>query len=111
MTTRARPRAALLRTAARARRRLPRAIAHGPFAAFFTPRFARFAIVGFSGALVDMGLLWFFGEALLWPLGAAKLGSGELALLNNFFWNDRWTFRDEANSEPGSGGRWRRLAR
>jgi dolichol-phosphate mannosyltransferase len=31
---------------------------------------------------------------LAWPLTRSKIIAGEIAILNNFFWNDAWTFAD-----------------
>lgn len=56
------------------------------------PAFA-FCIVGLSGVLVNMGILWtltqFVGFHYLWASPIAI----EIAILNNFIWNDLWTFR------------------
>jgi dolichol-phosphate mannosyltransferase len=39
-----------------------------------------------------MGLFHLLHTRLGWPLEASKLAAAETALLNNFLWNDRWTF-------------------
>lgn len=59
-------------------------------------RFVRFAIVGLSGVCVDMGLLYVLSDprALGWGLTRSKLLAAEAAIVNNFCWNDLWTFRD-----------------
>ncbi len=57
-------------------------------------RFIRFAFVGLSGLLVDMGLLYFFYDVLSFGLTRSAIFAGELAIVNNFLWNDRWTFKD-----------------
>jgi len=57
-------------------------------------RFIRFAFVGLSGLLVDMGLLYFFYDILSFGLTRSAILAGELAIVNNFLWNDRWTFKD-----------------
>ncbi len=64
-------------------------------------RFLRFALVGFSGVFVDMGLLFLFSDPkmLAWGLTSSKLVAAELAILNNFLWNDAWTFRDLASDQ------------
>jgi dolichol-phosphate mannosyltransferase len=61
-------------------------------------RFARFAVVGCSGVIVDMGLLYFLSDPtmLAWGLTRSKLIASETAIINNFFWNDAWTFGDIA---------------
>jgi dolichol-phosphate mannosyltransferase len=54
-------------------------------------RFLQFCLVGASGVLVDMGLL---------ALVLAKAIACEIAIVNNFLWNDHWTFR---GVEPAQG--------
>ena len=57
-------------------------------------RFLRFALVGFSGLAVDMGVLYLLYDVLGFGLTRSAMIAAELAILNNFFWNDRWTFVD-----------------
>jgi dolichol-phosphate mannosyltransferase len=59
-------------------------------------RFLRFGLVGFSGVFVDMGVLYLLSDptTLAWPLTRSKIIAGEIAILNNFLWNDAWTFAD-----------------
>ncbi|AEC51491.1 dolichol-phosphate mannosyltransferase [Pyrococcus sp. NA2] len=56
-------------------------------------RLIRFSLVGLSGILVNEGFLWLFVR-----LGLSKeiavIPSTELSIINNFIWNDLWTFRD-----------------
>jgi dolichol-phosphate mannosyltransferase len=61
-----------------------------------TGRFARFASVGLTGVLVDMGLLYLLSDPsrLAWGLTRSKLIAAEAAIVNNFIWNDLWTFGD-----------------
>jgi dolichol-phosphate mannosyltransferase len=66
----------------------------------FPVRFVKFCIVGFSGAIVDMTVFWMLCEVVRWPVAPAKCVSTEAAILNNFFWNDVWTFADLAASDP-----------
>ncbi|MBN3898412.1 MAG: glycosyltransferase [Nostoc sp.] len=58
--------------------------------------FLRFGLVGLSGVFVDMTVLYLLSDptTLAWPLTRSKIISGEIAILNNFFWNDAWTFAD-----------------
>ncbi|MEH1822073.1 MAG: glycosyltransferase [Nostoc sp.] len=58
--------------------------------------FLRFGLVGFSGVFVDMAILYLLSDptTLAWPLTRSKIVAGEIAILNNFFWNDAWTFAD-----------------
>ena len=59
-------------------------------------RFLRFIAVGLSGLAVDMLLLYLFSDASMLglPLILSKILAGESAIINNFLWNDRWTFAD-----------------
>ena len=61
-----------------------------------TSRFVRFCVVGLSGVAIDMGLLWLLSDPLNlgWGLTRSKLIAAESAIVNNFLWNDVWTFRD-----------------
>ena len=54
----------------------------------------KFGIVGFLGYLVNATTLYFFTK-LNWPGWAAWGLSTELAILNNFTWNNIWTFKDQ----------------
>ena len=65
-------------------------------------RFLRFAIVGTSGVVVDMVILFLLSDpsTLGWGLTRSKVVAAEIAILNNFLWNDAWTFRDRVG--PGS---------
>jgi len=59
-------------------------------------KFIKFCIVGGSGVFVDMGVLFLLADSstLAWPIPASKILAAEIAMLNNFIWNDSWTFRD-----------------
>jgi putative flippase GtrA len=43
---------------------------------------------------VDMTVLYLLHDpsSLGWALTRSKVVAAELAIVNNFFWNDRWTF-------------------
>ena len=56
-------------------------------------------MVGGSGVIVDMAVLHAVVVWLGWNVSLAKMCSAEMALLNNFLWNELWTFR-----LPSSGG-------
>ena len=72
-------------------------------------RYLTFCGVGFSGLLVDLGIFHLLHTRVGWPLEASKVVAAEAALLNNFLWNDRWTF---GNRPQGSSAPWtRRLLR
>jgi dolichol-phosphate mannosyltransferase len=64
-------------------------------------RFLRFGLVGFSGVFVDMAVLYLLHDpaSLGWGLTRSKLIAGEVAIINNFLWNDAWTFRDLSNKQ------------
>jgi dolichol-phosphate mannosyltransferase len=67
-------------------------------------RLGRFAAVGLSGVAVDMSVLYLLSDpsALGWGLTRSKLVAAELAIVNNFVWNDHWTFRDLAATQRGA---------
>jgi len=57
-------------------------------------KFVRFCVVGCSGVLIDMSLLFLLSDPTMlgWGLTRSKFIAAEAALLNNFIWNDMWTF-------------------
>jgi dolichol-phosphate mannosyltransferase len=79
--------------------------------ALSTVRFTRFALVGASGVLVDMALLFLLSDPRSLGLGLtrSKVLAAELAIINNFIWNDAWTFRDLVGARRGRGHKLRRL--
>jgi dolichol-phosphate mannosyltransferase len=58
-------------------------------------QFLKFCLVGGSGAVVDMAVLFCLADPTMlgWNITASKVCAAELALLNNFAWNELWTFR------------------
>lgn len=50
--------------------------------------------------VVDMGLVWLLADPRIlgWNLILSKIVAAEMAIVNNFMWNDVWTFR---NCAPG----------
>lgn len=62
-------------------------------------RLIRFAIVGSSGVFVDLGVFYFLHTLLGLALTPSGMLSTELAIINNFFWNDIWTFGGITNPE------------
>lgn len=66
-------------------------------------RFFRFGIVGFSGVFVDMAMLYLLSDptTLAWGLTRSKIIAAEVAIVNNFFWNDAWTFADMSSKQRG----------
>jgi dolichol-phosphate mannosyltransferase len=76
-------------------------------------RFVRFAVVGCSGVVVDMGLLFLLSDPSMlgWGLTRSKLIAAETAIVNNFIWNDLWTFGDISARQTGLKDRLRRFAK
>jgi dolichol-phosphate mannosyltransferase len=66
-------------------------------------RFLRFGLVGLSGVLVDMTVLYLLSDphTLALPLTRSKIIAGEIAIFNNFLWNDAWTFADVTMRQQG----------
>lgn len=63
-------------------------------------RFAKFCMVGGSGVLVDMTLLYLLADPsrLGWNITLSKICAAELAMINNFTWNEHWTFRSPSSA-------------
>lgn len=76
-------------------------------------RFARFCMVGLSGVAVDMGLLYLLSDPSTLHLGLtrSKVLAAELAIVNNFLWNDAWTFRDLAGDQRRIGPKFKRFVK
>jgi putative flippase GtrA len=55
-------------------------------------RFGRFALVGALGTALDVGLMMFFIETARLPTLSANILSYSTGIVNNYFWNRRWTF-------------------
>ncbi|NEP13607.1 MAG: glycosyltransferase [Symploca sp. SIO2C1] len=74
-------------------------------------RFIRFGSVGLTGVFVDMSVLYLLHDesTLGWGLTRSKIIAAEVAIINNFIWNDAWTFRDLASHQQGAGKRLKRL--
>lgn len=72
-------------------------------------RFLRFGFVGLSGVAIDMGLLYIFHTEWGFALTRSAIVAAEFAILNNFFWNDRWTFADVARQQRSLGKAFKRL--
>ena len=68
-------------------------------------RYVRFCVVGGSGVVVDMGLIWALADprCLGWNLTLSKVVAAEVAIVNNFLWNEFWTF--QGCGAPGGGAR------
>jgi len=57
-------------------------------------RFLKFCIVGSSGVIVNMGLLWILTEKVgLYYLISSGIGI-ETSIITNFIFNDMWTWKE-----------------
>jgi len=76
-------------------------------------RFVRFGLVGSTGVVVDMGVLFLLADqhTLGWGIMLSKSLAAEVAIINNFTWNEVFTFRDISAGEPGSLARIGRFGR
>lgn len=63
--------------------------------------FLKFALVGVSGIIVNQGLLALQVDALQIDLKIAGLIAIELSILNNFFLNNIWTWKDRKKHSFG----------
>ena len=70
-------------------------------------RFARFCLVGLSGVLVNMGLLWLLTTFAGFYYLVSSAVAIETAVISNFLLNDRFTFSDRRT--PGIAAFSRRL--
>ncbi|WP_267383416.1 glycosyltransferase [Cyanobacterium sp. uoEpiScrs1] len=76
-------------------------------------RFIQFGLVGLTGVVVDMVFLYLLSDetGLGLPLTRSKIIAAELAVINNFLWNDCWTFGDISRRQPGKRQRLKRLTK
>ena len=76
-------------------------------------QFVKFCLVGGSGVVVDMAVLHFLADARWcgWNVSLSKLCSAQAAMLNNFLWNELWTFRNSSGNRKLHPGVVRRLWR
>ncbi|MGF1458160.1 MAG: glycosyltransferase [Leptolyngbyaceae cyanobacterium] len=72
-------------------------------------RFLRFATVGLSGVLVDYAVFYLLFDQVRWGLTTSNTLAAEVAIFNNFLWNDAWTFADLAQRQRGWGARLKRF--
>jgi len=63
-------------------------------------RFFKFAVVGTIGYLVNASTLYLFANIMNLPEFVSWGLSTELAIISNFTWNNRWTFKSEKISGP-----------
>lgn len=76
---------------------------------FPTKRFFRFGVVGLTGVFVDMAILYLLHTTIGLPLTRSKILSAEAAIVNNFIWNDAWTFSDISQYQKGWKARLKRF--
>jgi len=67
----------------------------------------KFGLVGLSGIVVNMGVLWYLTEFVGLFYLVSSLFAIELSILNNFVWNDLWTFK--GTRQPWLSSRWHRI--
>jgi len=60
----------------------------------FPKRFIKFGIVGFSGVIVNEGLLFLLTEIAGFFYLFSSIIAIEASMINNFLLNDSWTFKD-----------------
>ena len=70
-----------------------------------TRRVSRFAMVGSFGFALQLGTLTLLTQAVGWPYEPATALAVALAVLHNFWWHERWTWRDRTASRRGLAGR------
>jgi dolichol-phosphate mannosyltransferase len=76
---------------------------------FPVERFLQFGLVGLSGVVVDMAMFYLFRVQLGWGIARSTILSAEVAIVNNFLWNDLWTFGDISKQQPGKQQRFKRF--
>ncbi|TAF11367.1 MAG: glycosyltransferase family 2 protein [Nostocales cyanobacterium] len=72
-------------------------------------RFIRFGAVGFSGVFVDLTVFHLMRTVINLGLTRSTILSAEVAILNNFLWNDLWTFGDISRKQIGNRQRFQRF--
>lgn len=74
-------------------------------------RFIRFGLVGLSGVFIDMAVFYLLSDPSTLALGLtrSKIVAAEVAIVNNFLWNDRWTFGDISARQSGHSQRLKRF--
>lgn len=72
-------------------------------------RFLSFCLVGFSGIFVDLLVFFFLRSSVGLGLTRSTIISAEFAIVNNFLWNDLWTFGDISRRQPGKRQRLKRF--
>jgi dolichol-phosphate mannosyltransferase len=75
-------------------------------------RVVKFCLVGLTGLGVDMLFLFFFNDPRWLGLNVtiSKFFAAELAMINNFVWNELWTFHESSIGSAGLAPVLRRFA-
>jgi dolichol-phosphate mannosyltransferase len=63
--------------------------------------FIRFCLVGLTGVVVDLGIFYILRKVVGLGLTRSAILSAEVAIFNNFLWNDLWTFADISRRQVG----------
>lgn len=61
-------------------------------------RLAKFMVVGGTGVLVNSVVLFLLYQVATLPLVPASITAVETAIVNNFVWNNLWTFQERSFS-------------
>ena len=74
-------------------------------------RFFKFCVVGGTGVIVDMAILYLLSDpnTLAFGLTRSKIVAAETAIVSNFLLNDAWTFGDRTLHAPGVKAKFRRF--
>lgn len=72
-------------------------------------KFVRYGLVGFSGVFVDFAVFYLLRTVLGFGLTRSTILSAEVAIINNFLWNDSWTFSDVSQQQQQGRQRLKRL--
>ncbi|MCC5646893.1 glycosyltransferase [Nostoc sp. CHAB 5824] len=72
-------------------------------------RFLRFGLVGFSGLFVDLTVFYLLRTVIHLGLTRSTILSAGVAIINNFLWNDLWTFGDISQGQRDLHQRFKRF--
>jgi len=72
-------------------------------------RMAQFAFVGLSGALVNLFCYRLFIVLPGWSVWSSAPPASALAVVNNFIWNEKFTFKETHQASPRGHSMWRRF--
>ncbi|MFN6481371.1 MULTISPECIES: glycosyltransferase [unclassified Nostoc] len=72
-------------------------------------RFLRFGLVGFSGVFVDLTVFYLLRTVIHLGLTRSTILSAGVAIVNNFLWNDLWTFGDISQKQRDPRQRFKRF--